>query len=75
MLLCHMATQILINIGSRNGLLPWWHQELTGTNDNFSFMKLSGIHMGAISQRVQKNMLLKLLPHLLGTDELIVNLW
>ena len=55
-----MATKIWVNIGSGNGLLAWQHQAITWINVDWSSVKSSDIHTGAISQEMPKPSLTKL---------------
>ena len=47
-----MATEIWVNIGSANGLLPDGNQAITWTNVDWSSAKSSDIHIRAISQEM-----------------------
>ena len=60
-------------------LVVWQHQTIIWTNDGFSWVRFCDIHLRAISQQVPKVLfcimslkilLLKLLPHLPGVNEL-----
>ena len=74
-----------INLGQRL-FVAWWHQAITWTNVNFSFVRFCGIHLRAISQWVSKllfyimslNVILwTLITELSGANELkwIIWLW
>ena len=45
-----MVTEIWVNIGSGNGLVPWRHQAITWTNADLSYVWSIDIHMRAVSQ-------------------------
>ena len=73
-----MVTEIWVNIGSGNGLLPDGTKPLPDAMD-FSLVKCFGIHLRAVSQELLINFrwnmcleiaLLKLLPHLSAVNEL-----
>ena len=76
-----------INLGQywlRLRLVAWWHQAITWTNADFSWVRFCGIHRRAIQQLVSKLlfcililniMLSKLLPHLPGAKDLIRWWW
>ena len=73
-----MVASIWVNIGSGNGLLP--DGAITWTDVDLSSVGFCGMQLWTISQEVLKNLIrnmnwkitiLKLLPHLSGTNELI----
>ena len=68
----HMVTYIWVNIGSGNGLLPWWHQAITWTNVEL----LSKVFCSSKDKFTRcayelNSALLKFLPQLSGANELI----
>ena len=70
-----MATYLLVNTGSNNGLLSDVTEAITWVNVEFSLMRFCGILPTAISQQMPKltslkSILLGLLPHLPGANEL-----
>ena len=74
-----MATQIWVNIGSGNGLLPDGTKPLPEPNICLSSKVFCGINRGAVSEEVLMNLirnigskitLVELLPYLPGANEL-----
>ena len=55
-----MATEIWVNIGSGNGLLPVRQQAITWTNVDWSSVKSSDIHIRAISQEMPQPSITKI---------------
>ena len=55
-----MATEIWVNIGSGNGLLPDGTQVITWANVDWSSVKSSDIHIRAISQEIPQPAITKI---------------